>query len=50
VPDEYANETCTDSKRVLPNFYNGPFDKRDRRAVKTLDDIVSQSRYFGKKR
>jgi hypothetical protein len=42
--------TETDSERVLHKFYNGPFERRDRRAQRALDKVVERSGAFGKKR
>lgn len=39
-----------DSKRLLPNFYNGFMDKRDRRAQKALERVANARGNFGQRR
>ena len=39
-----------DSKRLLPKFYNGFLDKRDRRAQKLLEKVANEKGNFGQRR
>lgn len=39
----------SDSKRILKQFYNQPFDQRDVRAQQALDDVVKQKGTFVKR-
>jgi len=39
-----------DSKRLLPKFYNGFLDKRDRRARKALEKVANEKGNFGQRR
>jgi len=43
--DDHAN-----SLRVLPKFYNGPFDKREKRARDLLEDLLEASPGRGKRK
>ena len=46
----FANHFDSDSKRVLPNFYNGPFEERDRKARELLRDLLEISPCRGNKK
>ena len=39
-----------DSGRVLPNIFNGGFDRREQRARKTLQEVVDAQIAAGRKR
>jgi hypothetical protein len=44
-----ANNSSPDSKRALKDFFNTPFDKRDIRAQKALDEVARQKGTFVKR-
>lgn len=46
---EFA-EDHANSKRLLPKFYNGFLDKRDRRARKALEKVANEKGNFGQRR
>jgi len=43
-------EFITDAERVLPQYYNKAFDKRDLRAYDALQNVIAEKAHFGRRR